>query len=244
MYQCKYLNMLPLQSFMDVATTEGDTVLIPERRFEQMFGGEFIGGVLGIRLRCGDTVLYGGCAPQVDDEYAIYLPDWMMETLREKTMNFDELMADVEAAGDIEGAATLYVRRIDDELEADIQELLQKFLFDCKYIHANTVLHLPFAGTVIDVIVERVMNEAGDPIEVGRLGAEVNLEIEEPLIAPPRPAFLLPDPPRPASPPPPKPVTPPPSAEELRRRRLAYFESRGNGPANVPNGGGQQPSAQ
>jgi hypothetical protein len=262
MYQCKYLNMLPLQSNHDFATVEGDTVLIPEQRFEQLFGDK-VGGVLGIRVRCGSALLYGGCAPQVDDEYAIYLPDWMMAILHEKTLNFDDLSADIELAGDMPNAASLIVRRVDDDLEADVQELLQQFLYDCKFIQPNTMLHLPFAGTTIDVIVDKVLSADGSELPVGRLGDEVVVEFEAALISdaysvefptPPAPPIALPIrglydgllPPLNSGvfiPYESIPVAMPimmPDAATLRAQRLAYYSTLAGDPTNIAYGAGQQ----
>lgn len=256
--------MLPLQSNQDFATAEGDTVLIPEDKFEQLFGDRD-GGVLGIRVRCGSALIYGGCAPQVDDEYAIYLPNWMIAALQEKTLNFDGLSADIELAGDVPDAATLIVRRIDDDLEADVQELLQQFLYDCKFIQPNTLLHLPFAGTTIDVIVDKVLDADGSELPVGRLDVEVNVEFEAALITPPPP-------PAPSAPPMAAPMSdvpirglydgllPPlnsgvfipydsipmaipivmPDAAVLRAQRLAYFSTLAGDPTNIPYSAGQQ----
>lgn len=232
--------MLPIQSGFDVATAEGDTVLIPQRHFERLFDEEFGGGVLGIRAVCNDVVIYGSCAPQSDDD-DVYMPDWMMNILREKTMTFDaELMVDVAAAGPVMPAHTIRVRRAEAEVEVNIHELLQEFLYDCKYIQPNTVFHIE--GDVdVDVVVEAVMDEEGFEMEVGQLGAEVNLDIRDPVSTPPPPP-TPPLPPSPPSPSPPPMVMELPSTEEVRNRRLAYF-NRLAAVANVANGGGQEPGA-
>jgi hypothetical protein len=270
MFHCKPLSMLPIQSTFDSATAEGDTVLVPQQHFEQLFDEEFGGGILGIRITYNESIIYASCAPQSDDNN-VYMPDWMLSMLREKSMNFDEdLTVDIEKAGHVHIASTIRVRRVDTEIEVDMQKLLQEFLYDCKYIQPNTVFHLPFSGMIIDLVVEAVIDEDGFEMEVGLLGSEVNLDIQDPISTPP------PEPSAPfAEDPGPCPMivndgsipyalpaypigyvmpamvfvpstiqsTPIHSLDELRRMRLAYYNALGGGPANVANSSGQYTGA-
>lgn len=181
MYRCMPLSILPIQSDLDLVSESGDTVLIPQRVFETWFGN-FTGGLLGVRLIDidHDVELYATSAPHNEEEDHVYLPDWMMLVLREKTLQLEgELCINLrQMTAELPTVRRIVVRSIDEIGDGvDIRTELEKFLYDCHYIQENTVLR-PVPG--IEVWIERVFGPQG-AIVAGILDGEVDLEILSPL---------------------------------------------------------------
>ena len=96
MYRCMPLSTLPIQSDLDIVSESGDTVLIPQPLFERWFGN-FTGGLLGIRIVRHDVEMLATSAPHTEEENEIYLPDWMLLVLRERTLQLEgELRVNIE----------------------------------------------------------------------------------------------------------------------------------------------------
>ena len=175
------LSVLPIQSDLDVVSESGDTVLIPQRVFEAWFGN-FTGGLLGVRLIDidHDVELYATSAPHSEGEDNVYLPDWMLLVLREKTLQLEgDLRINLrKMTAELPTVRRIVMRSIDDIQEGiDIRTELEKFLYDCHYIQENTVLR-PLPG--IEVWLARLIGSPG-AIVAGILDGEVDLEILSPL---------------------------------------------------------------
>lgn len=171
------LSILPIQSDLDVVSESGDTVLIPQRLFEDWFGN-FTGGLLGVRLIGGDAEMYATSAPHSEEEDCVYLPDWMMVVLREKTLQLDgELRIGLaKMEGVLPTIRRIVLRSIEQIRDGvDIREVLERFLYDCHYIQENTVLR-PVADA--EVWIERLIGSRGEPVAAGILDGEVELEIQ------------------------------------------------------------------
>lgn len=179
MYSCKPLCYLPIQSDRDFVRAEiGDTVLIPERDFERLFG-EFLGGVLGVQLEfhcAAATVytMYATAAPHSEIERTIYLPDWIIQTLEQKQLGVDGLQCNLSKAEPLGRAAVIVARPIASVDEtADLRAELEAALYDNHYVHAQTLINVPSG----DIWIESVMDADGFEMKMGELGAELALEI-------------------------------------------------------------------
>jgi hypothetical protein len=62
-------------------------------------------------------------------------------------------------------------------MEMDLRKELEAFFYDCRYVHANTVLQIRGC----EVWVERVVDIEGYEVPVAELGPEVSVDIQEPL---------------------------------------------------------------
>ncbi len=176
MYACKPLSFLPIQSDRDFAQAEvGDTVLIPERHFERLFG-EFLGGVLGVQLNfttaAATATIYATAAPQTEEEDCVFLPDWIIWTLEQRQLQIHQLTCEVKKAERLGRAATIVARPI-AATESDLRAELEAVLYDNHYVHAQTLVNVPSG----DVWIESVMDSDGFEMEVGELGEELALEI-------------------------------------------------------------------
>lgn len=180
MYNCKPLSYLPIQSDRDFARAEvGDTVLIPERHFERLFG-EFLGGVLGIRLEfhaaATVAIMYATAAPQTEENDSVFLPDWLIWTLEQRQFSIAELQCEVKKAEPLGKAATIVARPIATVEEGvDLRSELETALYDNHYVHAQTIVHVPSG----DIWIESVLDSESFEMEVGELGDELALEIQE-----------------------------------------------------------------
>lgn len=185
MYKCKPLSLLPIQSDRDFARAEvGDTVLIPEQRFETLFG-EYAGGILGIKLEFingeESITLYATASPHselVDGPFNdVFLPDWVINTVEQRSLKgIEEYNVVVERAGPLGQAASVIARPLAIRTEdTDLRAELEAALYDNRYIHAHTYVHVPSG----DIWIESVTDADGFEMEVGQLGLELALEIVE-----------------------------------------------------------------
>ena len=211
------MNTLPLQGSEDFADDKNDTILIPQTQFDVLFG-EALGGILGVKITAPGSEIYATCTPHTEtDSDVIYLPSWMLEKLG------DEVQADVQRADLLPDATGIVARLIDAAPDLDVRGLLEERLYDFRYIHADTILNI---GSGARVWIETVY--AGEEtVAVARLGTELALLVESPLTGaqesddiPPPPAFEEPLPV-----PVPEQTIHIPDADELRRRRAAYYEA-------------------
>jgi len=192
-------------------------VLIPERRFETLFGSH-LGGVLGIQLQFmldgeESCVLYATAAPHSEPSDGpfndVYLPDWIIHTLEQRTFRAaEEFNVIVELAEALPAAATIIVRSIGLE-EYDVRCELEEALYDNRYVHAGTSIHLKSG----EIWIESVLDADGFELPVAELGAEVAVDI----IRPSAPEVAAPAVPMPEV------TTPLPSVQELRELRLKHF---------------------
>jgi hypothetical protein len=151
----------------------GDVVHLPRRLFERLFG-DFEGGVLGITLRVDEEVMYATAAPSAEQGDDIYVPLWMAAAFEQRTFrDLEVLDFTVDRAEPVARAALIVVRQC-VEMEMDVRDALELFLYDCRYVHANTVLHV--GGC--EVWVERVIDSEGFEVAVAELGPEVSLDIQ------------------------------------------------------------------
>lgn len=218
MFTCQAINTIPLQGADDFAGTN-DTILIPSAHFELLFG-DALCGVLGVKVVYDGGVIYAACAPHTE-EYAdvIFVPTFILESVGAQQVS-------VERAEPV-GEATGIVARLVDEAEGDIRELLEQFLYDFRYINANTILTI---SDSCQVWIETVY--AGEEtVPAARLGSELALLIEEPLHKRPEPEVAAPldVAPLDVAPLEPEVAAPPPlTAAELRERRLAFYAAAEN----------------
>lgn len=207
MFTCQAINTIPLQGSDDFAGTN-DTILIPSAHFETLFG-EALGGVLGVRVVHDGGVIYAACAPHTEEEDVIFMPQFMLDIVGAQTV-------EVERAEPLDQATGIVARSV-DEVEGDIRELLEQFLYDFRYINANTILTIS-GGCQIWI---ETVYAGEETVSAARLGDELALMIEEPLNKRPvpepepevaEPAVAITD------------AAPPPlTAAELRERRLAFY---------------------
>lgn len=172
MYKCKQ-NTYLLNTYSIV---DGDVVHLPRHLFEQLFSG-FEGGVLGITLRMGEEIMYATAAPLAEQGMDIYVPLWMATAFEQRTLRgLEELDFSVDRAEPCSQASLIVVRQC-VEMEIDLRAMLEDFLYDCRYVHANTVLQI--GGC--EVWVERVVDIEGFEVPVAELGPEVSVDIQKPL---------------------------------------------------------------
>lgn len=170
MYKCKP------NLHLTVEPVAGDVAYLPRRLFERLFA-DFEGGVLGIVLKTNDEFMYATAAPSSEQGTDIYLPPWIATAFEQRTFrDLEVLEFTVEKAEPIAKAALIVVRQC-VEMVIDLREELEAFFFDCRYVHANTVLHV--GGC--EVWIERVVDSEGFEVSVAELGPEVSVDIQRPL---------------------------------------------------------------
>jgi hypothetical protein len=154
----------------------GDVVHLPRRLFERLFA-DFEGGVLGIVLKADEEQMYATAAPSAEQGDDIYMPLWMATAFEQRLgRHLEGLLFDVIRAEPI-AKASLIVARQCVEVEMDVREALESFFFDCRYVHANTVLQVDGC----EIWIERLIDAEGFEIAVAELGLEVSVDIQGPL---------------------------------------------------------------
>jgi hypothetical protein len=161
---------------LTVEVTAGDVVYLPRRLFERLFG-DFEGGVLGIMLKADEEQMYATAAPSIEQGNDMYVPLWMATAFEQRLgRHLEDVLFDIERAEPI-ARASLIVARQCIEQEMDVRDALESFFFDCRYVHANTVLQVDGS----EIWIECIVDSEGFEVSIAELGPEVSVDIQGPL---------------------------------------------------------------
>lgn len=205
-------SVLPLIHYDEGVTAESGTAMIPERVFNRLFNN-MDNEIFGITINGDVNSVAITCMPHniEDCDDIVYLPNWCILHLQSANVNIKRI--DIDA---IPRAKTIKCRVIDNELYiGDIKTALEQLLYDYKFIQSGLTLTLSLEiGIEGQVWIESVLDiDDIDCIGPALLGAEVNLDMGEPLIPIPEPEPV----------PEPKPLTPEEQRRIAREARLRRF---------------------
>lgn len=200
--------------------------IISESLFERLFGNlENSSELLGINISADDKQISITCMPQNVEDDVLYLPSWACQHLgaTEATIKVVEQDAMLRAR-------ILKVRILDDEIDHGlVRDVLEKYLYDFKFLQPHIILSLPIEEVQINVeiLIDSIIDQDGIECEEPViLGAELELDIlVEPACAP----VCAPVEPEPASEPEPAPAEPKiPTENEKETIRAARLRRFGN----------------
>jgi hypothetical protein len=174
-------SILPLIHYDEAVVSESGTAMIPEELFNRLFNNDDNMGIFGITIKGVDSSVAIVCMPHNDGDDLVYLPNWCILHLQSEQITIERI--DIDA---IPRAKTIICRVIDNELYAgDIKTALEQLLYDYKFIQSGLTLTLRVETELEgQVWIESVMDEDDiDCIGPALLGAEVILDMGEPLLS-------------------------------------------------------------